>query len=83
MLCLDSVAFTTWFLNLDTGSFDDWILAGDFNLYRSMEDRNKPRGDSGDMQMFNNLISDLELVDIPFSGRTFTLEQYAVGSTLN
>lgn len=33
---------------------------------------NKPGGDADDMQMFNNLISDLELVEIPFSGTTFT-----------
>lgn len=48
------------------------LIAGDFDLYRSVEARNKPGGDSGDMQLFNDFISDLELVDIPFSGRTFT-----------
>ena len=66
------LAFITWLLNLDTTSFEDWLLVGDFNLYRSAEDRNKAGGDAGDMQMFNDAISDLELVDIPFSGRSFT-----------
>lgn len=66
------LAFVTWFLNLDTSTFEDWILAGDFNMYRSIDDRNKPGGDAGEMQMFNSLISDLELVEIPFSGRTYT-----------
>lgn len=65
-------AFITWLLNLDSSSYDDWILAGDFNLYRSMEDRNKPGGDPNEMQLFNNVISDLDLIDIPFSGRKFT-----------
>lgn len=69
---LGKLAFITWMLNLDTSSLEDWLLAGDFNLYRSVEDRNKPGGDIGDMQMFNDLISNLELVDIPFSGRSFT-----------
>ena len=41
-------------------------------MYRSAEDRNKPCGDSGEMSLFNDFISDLELVDIPFSGRTYT-----------
>lgn len=66
------MAFITWFLNFDTTAFEDWLIVGDFNLYRSVDDRNKPGGDAGDMQMFNNLISDLDLVDIPFSGRCFT-----------
>jgi hypothetical protein len=66
------LAFITWLLNLDISTFEDWLLVGDFNLYRSVEDRNKPSGDIGDMQMFNDLISNLELVDIPFSGRTYT-----------
>ena len=66
------LAFITWLLNLDTTSFEDWLLVGDFNLYRSAEDRNRAGGDAGDMQMFNDAISDLELVDIPFSGRSFT-----------
>lgn len=29
-------------------------------------------GDASEMQMFNNLISDLEFLELPFSGRTFT-----------
>lgn len=66
------LAFITWFINLDTSEFDEWIIAGDFNLYRSMKDRNKPGDDPRDMNLFNDFISYLELVDIPFSGRTFT-----------
>jgi len=29
-------------MNFDTSSFDEWILAGDFNLIRIVENRNKP-----------------------------------------
>jgi len=59
-------------MNFDTSSFDEWILAGDFNLIRIVENRNKPGGDHSKMQMFNNLISDLDLLEIPFSGRNYT-----------
>jgi endonuclease/exonuclease/phosphatase family metal-dependent hydrolase len=66
------LAFSTWLVNLDTTSFEDWILAGDFNMYRSGEDRNKPGGDPKGMQMFNNLISLLDFIDLLFSGRRYT-----------
>jgi hypothetical protein len=59
--------FITLWLNLDTSSFENWILAGDFNLYRNQENRSKPGGDLGEMQMFNNTINDLDLLEIPFN----------------
>jgi hypothetical protein len=59
-------------MNLDSSEFDDWALGGAFNLIRNPENRNKPGGDTGEMNMFNELISDLDLVDIPFSGRNFS-----------
>lgn len=59
-------------MNLDSSEFDDWILGGDFNLIRQPENRNKPGGDLSEMNMFNEAISDLDLVDIPFSGRSYT-----------
>lgn len=66
------MGFITWLINLDSFDFDDWILAGDFNLFREPSNRNKPGGDLQEMNMFNELISDLDLVEIPFSGRSFT-----------
>lgn len=65
-------AFATWLMNLDTSEFDDWILGGDFNLFRSVENRNKPGGDITEMNLFNEIISDLNLVEVPFSSRNFT-----------
>lgn len=59
-------------MNLDTSNFDDWLLVGDFNLYRNPDNRNKPGGDLAEMNMFNELIADLDLHDIPFSGRNYT-----------
>lgn len=64
--------FITWLLNLDTSSFENWVLGGDFNLYRSHSDRNKPGGDSVEIYMFNELIADLDVTEITFSGRNYT-----------
>jgi hypothetical protein len=48
------------------------VLGGDFNLIRQPENRNKSGGDLSEMNMFNEVISDLDLVEIPFSGRSYT-----------
>lgn len=50
----------------------DWLVLGDFNLYRKPEDRNRPGGNLGDMMMFNGAISALGTVEIPLHGRKFT-----------
>jgi len=59
-------------MKFDTNDFDDWIIARDFNLIRYPENRNIPGGDLSEMNMFNELISDFDLVEIPFSGREYT-----------
>jgi hypothetical protein len=41
----EKLAFVTWLINLDTSTFDDCLLAGDFNLIRSAENTNKPGGE--------------------------------------
>jgi hypothetical protein len=64
--------FVTWLMNFDTSEFENWLLAGDFNLYRQPKNRNRPRGDMLEMNMFNELISNLDLTDVPFSGKEFT-----------
>ena len=64
--------FLDWLLNLDTGSFELWLLVGDFNLLHSQENRNKPGGDVLDMFHFNEAINHLGLVEIPLKGRDFT-----------
>lgn len=50
----------------------NWLLVGDFNLYRSPDDRNKPGGDQVEMYLFNEAISALGLVELPLKGRRFT-----------
>jgi hypothetical protein len=40
------------------------MLIGDFNFYRSVEDRNKPGGNVSDMNLFNSIISSLGIIEI-------------------
>jgi len=55
-----------------SAEFHHWTLGGDFNLIRFPKNRNKLGGDIGEMNLFNKMISDLDLVEIPFSGRNYT-----------
>jgi hypothetical protein len=50
----------------------NWLLVGDFNLYRSSTDRNRPRGDHSEIYLFNEAISALGLVELPLKGMRFT-----------
>jgi len=59
-------------MNLDNSEFEDWVVAGDFNLIRHPENRNKPGGDLTEKNMFNQLISDLDRIEVPFGGRNCT-----------
>lgn len=38
------IEFLDWFKNIDIPDSINWIVVGDFNLYRSPDDRNKPGG---------------------------------------
>ena len=50
----------------------NWLLVGDFNLYRSTTDRNKRGGDHTEMYLFNEAISALGLIELPLKGTRFT-----------
>jgi hypothetical protein len=41
------------------------MFAGDFNFYRSVTDRNKDGGNMHDIMIFNEIISNLGLLEIP------------------
>ena len=64
--------FMHWFENIQMPDDLDWLIIGNFNLYRKPEDRNRAGGNVGDMLLFNNAISALGLVEIPLHGRKFT-----------
>lgn len=49
--------------NFDTTLIEDWILAGDFNLVCSPDNRNKPGADINDMLLFIDLLKHLDLIE--------------------
>jgi hypothetical protein len=64
--------FVNWMRALNTNLSDQWLFVGDFNFYRSLEDRNRPGGNLNDTLIFNDIIGHLGLVGIPLKGRAFT-----------
>jgi hypothetical protein len=48
------------------------MIIGDFNFYRSIEDRNRSGGNLIDMNTFNNVISNIRIIEILLKGRNFT-----------
>ena len=48
------------------------MIWGDFNFIRGPDNRNKPGGDPNNMMLFNNIIINLDLVEIPLKGRSYT-----------
>ena len=67
-----NIEFIEWFGNIQMPNDVDWIIMGDFNFIRSLEDRNKPGGDVNEMLMFNEAISELGLIELPLKGRQFS-----------
>mgnify|MGYP000863857686 FL=1 len=51
---------------------DNWLLVGDFNFIRSLDNRNLPGGDINDIFLFNEIIGHLGLLELPLKGRRFT-----------
>jgi hypothetical protein len=51
---------------------ENWLFVGDFNFYRSLENRNREVGNVQDIMVFNSIISNLGLQEIPLKGRKFT-----------
>lgn len=45
---------------------------GDFNFYRSLENRNKPGGSLSDTLIFNDALGHLGLIELQLKGRAFT-----------
>jgi hypothetical protein len=48
------------------------MFIGDFNFYRSMENKNRNGGNMHDIMVFNEIISNLGLQEIPLKGRNYT-----------
>jgi hypothetical protein len=64
--------FVQWLHDLDIPPYEHWLLLGDFNFIRSIDNRNKPGDDMNDIFLFNSIISHLGLIELPLKGRRFT-----------
>ena len=49
----------------------NWIFLGDFNFYRSLNNRNRPGGNLADTLVFNDAIGHLGLIELPLKGRAY------------
>jgi hypothetical protein len=68
----DRSSFLNWFKNCEVDDRINWLFLGDFNFYRSLENRNKPGGNILDTLHFNDTIGHLGLIELPLKGRKFT-----------
>jgi len=59
-----------------------WVLAGDFNLIRSSDDKNNDRVDSRLTELFNDTINSLALLELPLLDRLFTWSNRRESPTL-
>lgn len=50
----------------------EWLIAGDFNLISRVSDKSNDNVDLRMMGRFRVVLDDLELIDLPISGRRFT-----------
>ena len=64
--------FVSWLYNLNVEPEKNWLLLGDFNFIRSLDNRNLPGGDINDIFLFNEIIGHLGLLELPLKGRRFT-----------
>jgi hypothetical protein len=64
--------FTNWLYNSDASVYELWFLLGDFNLIRHPENKRRPGGNMNDMMIFNDIISHLDLIEIPLKIKAFT-----------
>jgi hypothetical protein len=64
--------FFQWLYNLVIHVDSLWLLLGDFDFIRSIENRNKPGGDINEMFLFNDIIGHLGLIEMTLKGRLYT-----------
>lgn len=58
--------------SLEQWASEIWTIDGDFNVTHYASERSGGQGRRIDRENFNSFISDLSLIDMPTSGRTFT-----------
>lgn len=66
--------FMNWLYNLTIEDEDLWLFMGDFNFYKSDENRNRPGGNFNDSLVFNDIISHLGSNRTTYQGKELYLE---------
>jgi hypothetical protein len=64
--------FLNWFHNIDMFEETDWLVVGDFNLLRKLEDRNRPGSNISELMEFNADISNQRLEELKLHGTKYT-----------
>jgi hypothetical protein len=64
--------FVQWLFNISIPDDELWLFLGDFNFIRFPDNRNLPGGDVNDMFLFNEVIDQLGLLELPIKGRAYT-----------
>jgi hypothetical protein len=63
--------FINWLNSLHFEDEINWMLIWDFNFYRSLQDRNREGDNMQDIMVFNEIISNLGLQEIPLKGKNY------------
>lgn len=58
-------AFLDWFKQIQMPAEMDWLIVGDFNLIRKLEDRNREGADANEIFSFNEAINKLGVIEHP------------------
>lgn len=64
--------FTDWLFDLNIPTNEDWLILGDFNYIRVLDNHNRVGGNVNDMMVFNEFIRTHSLVELPIKGRSYT-----------
>jgi hypothetical protein len=68
----DRQMFIDWLNDIQIDDYENWMFIGDFNFYRSTENRNRQGANMNDIITFNSIISNLGFQEIPLKGRDYT-----------
>lgn len=69
---LEKISFLNEIKTASQSIMVPWIILGDFNMIRNMEESTGGNRNLGVMMEFNNTLSELNLMEVPLSGRTYT-----------
>ncbi|KAF8670729.1 hypothetical protein HU200_050394 [Digitaria exilis] len=82
VLSADKPLFLAEMVTISNTIDGPWLLAGDFNMARSPEDKNNDNFNFSEANMLNDTINAIELIDIPLVDRAYTWSNKRATPTL-